>query len=74
MEAGDLPVAEEQHPNLTLWYCLLNSNLWICCNKLVEILLVWNETLHLKWLLMHSLASPVVFMHMAPAALIRSEN
>lgn len=26
MEAGDLPVAEEQHANLTLWYCLLNSN------------------------------------------------
>lgn len=47
-------VAEEQHPNLTLWYCLLNSILWTCCNKLVEILLVWNETLHLKWLLMHS--------------------
>lgn len=74
MEAGDLPVPEEQHPNLTLWYCLLNCDLWICCNKLVEILLVWNETLHLKWLLMHNLASPVVFMHMVPASLIRSRN
>lgn len=74
MEAGDLPVAEEHHPNLPLRYCLLNSNLWISCNKWVEILLVWNETLHLKLPLMHSLASPVVFMHMVPASLMKSRH